>query len=338
MSFVLSVESAAEWTNCSTRFDYSLYGLRVRSNVRLTLDDIPIEGNADVELRPGDPERFDAVASKIPPDHSDWIYQQQLSDDWTYLRYEGLFEFLVAPLGNIILYRLISSVHLESFQTYALGRVFSFALVKMGFEPLHAATLVIEGRAVAFLGASTFGKSSLAACFIAAGNQLLTDDTLRLEERDDHYVAFPGPPRLRLLPKIARLYLPNAGSGIVMNPHEKDAKAPKLVFCLSPSQSFDEPVPLAAIYVVAAPRKVHRKQKISITPLSQLHALMNVISFTHNDELTNPNRLTRQLDAARRLISKVTIRSLAYPRVLASLDDVRNAVLSDLKEPYVNII
>ena len=337
MSLVLPVQSAAEWTNCSTGFDYSLYGLRIRSNVRLTLDDIPIEGNADIELRPGDPERFDAVASTIPPDYSAWIYQQQLSDDWTYLRYEGLFELLVAPLGNIILYRLISSVHLESFQTYALGRVFSFALVKMGFEPLHAATLVIEGRAVAFLGASTFGKSSLAACFVAAGNQLLTDDTLRLEERDDHYVAFPGPPRLRLLPKIARLYLPNAGSGIVMNPHEKDAKAPKLVFCLSPSQSFNEPSRWRRSMLLLH-REKFTQTKISITPLSQLHALMNVISFTHNDELTNPNRLTRQLDAARRLISKVTIRSLAYPRVLASLDDVRNAVLSDLKEPYVNII
>jgi len=68
--------------------------------------------------------------------------------------------------------------------------VFSFALVKMGYEPLHAATVVVDGRAVAFLGASTFGKSSLATCFVASGFPLLTDDTLRLEERDGHYVAF----------------------------------------------------------------------------------------------------------------------------------------------------
>ena len=64
--------------------------------------------------------------------------------------------------------------------------------------------IVVNGRAVAFLGASTYGKSSLAACFIAAGHRLLTDDTLRLEERDGQWIAYPGPPRLRLLPKVAR--------------------------------------------------------------------------------------------------------------------------------------
>jgi hypothetical protein len=241
-----------------------------------------------------------------------------------------LFEFLIAPLGDRILYRFLSSVPLESFQTYALGRVFSFALVKMGYEPLHAATVVVDGRAVGFLGASAFGKSSLAACFIAGGHSLLTDDTLRLEERDNHYVAFPGPPRLRLLPKVARLYLGNDAKGVIMNPREKDAKAPKLVFRLSTSQSFADVAPLAAIYVVTAPRKVHRKQQIVIGSLTPLQALMNVVSFTHNDELSSPDRLSRQLVAAQCLIAKVTIRSLTYPRILASLDEVKDAVLKDL--------
>jgi hypothetical protein len=312
-------------------YDYELYGLRIRSHIKLTLDDVPVENSADVELLPGTPERFASVVSQITLDHSDWIHIHQLSDGWTYLRYEELFEFLVAPLGNFILYRFLTEVHLESFQTYILGRVFSFALVKMGYEPLHAATIVVNGKAVAFLGASTFGKSSLAACFIAAGYPLLTDDTLRLEERDGQYVAFPGPPRLRLMPRIGRLYLGSAANGVVMNPREKDAKAPKLVFCLSPSQSYTKVVQLGAIYVVTAPRKVHRKQRIAIGSLSPLQALMNVISFTHNDELANSDRLSRQLEAAQRLIAAVSIRSLAYPRILASLDEVKDAVVEDLK-------
>lgn len=288
-------------------------------------------------MLPGDPERFADIRSQIPLNDSDWIHQRELPNGWSYIRYDELFEFLVAPLGDSILYRFLASVPLESFQTYALGRVFSFALVKMGFEPLHAATVVVDGRAVAFLGASTFGKSSLAACFIAAGYPLLTDDTLRLEERDGQYVAFPGPPRLRLLPRIGRLYLGSLAAGVVMNPTEKDAKAPKLVFPLSPSQSFAMVAPLAAIYVVTAPRKVHRRQQMVIKQLSPLQALMSVVSFTHNDELTNSDRLSRQLDAAQRLIAAVPIRSLAYPRILASLDDVKDAVLGDLKH-YVNII
>lgn len=313
-------------------YDYALYGLRMRSHIKLTLDHIPVEGSADVELLPGTPERFAEVASQITLDHDDWIHVHQLSDGWTYLRYDELFEFLVAPLGDFILYQFLRPVSLESFQTYALGRVFSFALVKMGHEPLHAATIVVKGKAVAFLGASTFGKSSLAACFIAGGYPLLTDDTLRLEERDGGYVAFPGPPRLRLMPKIGRLYLGGNDDGVVMNPREENAKTPKLVFSLSLAQSFSAIAPLGAIYSVTPPRKVYRKQRIAIGSLTPLQALMNVLSFTHNDQLASGDRLSRQFESARRLIESVHMRSLAYPRILASLNEVRDAVLDDFEK------
>jgi hypothetical protein len=312
-------------------YDYALYGLRIRSDIKLTLDDVPLEGSADVEVFEGSWQQFADIAAQVELDHADWIHHHELTDGRSFIRYDGLFEFVVASSGTQVFYRFLSDVSKESFQTYVLGRVFSFALVKMGYEPLHAATVVVDGKAVAFLGASTFGKSSLAACFVVSGFPLLTDDTLRLEERDGLYVAFPGPPRLRLLPKIARLYLGGTSNGVVMNPREKNARAPKLIFCLSRSQSHAQVAPLSAIYVVTAPRKVHRKQRIAISSLTPLQALMNVVSFTHNDGLTGSDRLTRQLEAARRLIESVTIRSLSYPRILASLDEVKDAVLEDLK-------
>ena len=322
-------DSPAKQIEC---FDYAFYGLRIRSWIKLTLNDVPVEGDADVELAPGGFEQFAAAASEIKLDQSDWIHVHELADGWSFLRYDELFEFLVAPRGERIFYRFLNDVSLESFQTYVLGRVFSFALVKMGYEPLHAATVVVDGKAVAFLGASTFGKSSLAACFIAAGYPLLTDDTLRLEERDGQYVAFPGPPRLRLMPKIAKLYLGNADNGSVMNPREQNAKTPKLIFRLSPSQSFSAVVPLGAIYAVTPPRKVYRKQQIAIGSLSPLQALMNVLRFTHNDQLAYADRLSRQLGAARHLIAAVPMRSLAYPRVLGSLKEVKEAVLEDFEK------
>lgn len=318
-------------------YDYSLYGLRVRTCLKLTLHDIPLEATADVEVFPGDPKFFEEMSAPLTLPQGDWIHRHELSNGWSYLRYDDLFEFLVSPAGDRILYQFLAEVPLESFQTYALGRVFSFALVKKGYEPLHAATVVVNGKAVGFLGASTFGKSSLAACFVAAGYPLLTDDTLRLEERAGKYVAFPGPPRLRLLPKVGRLYLGNNTDAVIMNPTEKNSKAPKLVYCLTSSQSFSAVVPLGAIYVVTAPRKVYRKQQVVIGAMTPLQALMSMLSFTHNDELSGASRLSRQLDAAQSLISAVTIRSLAYPRVLASLHEVKNAVLEDLKN-YVDSI
>ncbi len=327
-TFVPAVEQAP-LPACEPSYDYSLYGLRLRSQIKLTLDDIPQEDPPDVELSLGTESIFADATSQVTFDRRNWIHQHELASGWSYIRFDGLFQFLVSPCGHRIICGLLGAVPLESFQTYALGRAFSFALVKMGYEPLHAATVVVDGRAVAFMGASSFGKSSLAACFVAGGYRLLTDDVLRLYWSGSRYVASPGPPCLKLLPSVARKFLGGVEAGVVMNPREEHARAPKRVFPLSPMQCTSVPVPLGAIYAVTAPREVYRKQRIKIGALSPLQALVKVLSFTHNDKLIDSNRLTRQLEAARRLIAAVPVRSFAYPRVLASLTEVKDALLAD---------
>jgi hypothetical protein len=62
-----------------------------------------------------------------------------------------------------------------------------------------------------------------------------------------------------------------------------------------------------------------------------VEALVKLLSFTHNHELTGKERLVRQFEAARRLIDKVPVRSLSYPRILESLPEVRAAILADLE-------
>jgi hypothetical protein len=309
-------------------YDYILYGLRLRSQLKLTLEEAASPGGADLELSPAEPRWMEAKISAVELGTSDWVNICELPDGWSYARYDGMFDFLISPSGDCIRYRMLANVPLESFEAYALGRIFSFALVKKGFEPLHAATVVVGQRAVAFLGASTFGKSSLAACFVAEGYPLLTDDVLRLEEqKDGRYLAFPGPARLKLLPRIARLFIGDSSVRVPINlrhPH------PKRVYPLTSAQSCATPVPLAAIYAVTAPRKVYRKQRIAVSALPSVDALVKVLSFTHNHQLTGRERLVRQFDAARRLIDKVPVRSLSYPRSLECLPDVRSAILADL--------
>ena len=316
-------------------YDYILYGFRLRTRVKLTLEVAPVEGDSDLELLPAPPDWFESTISQVTLDTSDWMHIHELPSAWSYVRYDGMFDFLISPLGDRIFYRWLAEVSLESFQTYALGRIFSFALVKKGYEPLHAATVVVNQRAVAFLGASTFGKSSLAACFVAAGYPLLTDDVLRLEEQGSHYIAFPGPPRLKLFPRVARIYLGDVRAGVPMN--HLSVNSPKFVFSLAANQSCAKPTPLAAIYVVASPRKVYRKQRITISALPPVEALVSLLTFTHNHELTGRDRLVRQFDAASRLTEKVPIRSLSYPRVLTFLSEVKAAVLADLRN-YVDPI
>ena len=279
-------------------------------------------------------EWFESTTSELTLDPSDWIHIHDIPGGWSYVRYDDLFDFLISPLGDRVYCRWLADVSMESFQSYALGRIFSFALVKKGYEPLHAATVVVNQKAVAFLGASTYGKSSLAACFVASGYPLLTDDVLRLEEQGNRFLAFPGPPRLKLFPRIARLYLGDASVGVPMNHLYRSRK---FVFSLGPSQACAIPTPLRAIYVVTPPRRVYRKQSIAIAPLPGVEALVSILTFTHNHELTGRERLARQLNAATRLAEMIPIRSLSYPRVLSSLPEVKAAVLADLKA-YVDPI
>ncbi|MFB3074256.1 MAG: hypothetical protein ACE1Z6_03640, partial [Candidatus Methylomirabilales bacterium] len=115
-------------------------------------------------------------------DGKNWFQHLRLPDGSDYLRWSGLFEFLVSADGRRIACRELECASPESFQTYLIGQVLSFALVKRGIEPLHSTTVVIDGKAVAFLGDSGYGKSSLGAAFLQAGYPLLTDDLLVLKE------------------------------------------------------------------------------------------------------------------------------------------------------------
>ena len=82
---------------------------------------------------------------------------------------------------------------------YLLGSAFAAILHQRGLLPLHANAVVIEGKAVGFLGHPGAGKSTLAAAFHDRGLPLLADDVCVVTRGPGgEPVAQPGIPRLRL--------------------------------------------------------------------------------------------------------------------------------------------
>ena len=104
----------------------------------------------------------------------------------------------------------------------------------------------------------------------------------------------------------------------------------KLVLPLLENQTHRTTAPLKAIYVLNSPRKVSRQQRISITPLSPREAFLALLRNTFNRLLVDPERLHRQFEAMTRLVAKVPVATISYPRVLDSLPEVREAILSDM--------
>src|SRR5437868_13109154 len=201
---------------------YGVYGVSLHSEIELSLPEQSGPGLTDIELCSGSPGFFvETIAETELQSCSEWYQHGVLRDASTYVRWHGLGEFLVSPAGERITCRRAPEAAMEAFQVYLLGQALSFALVKAGFEPLHATAIEVDGEAVVLLGDSGFGKSSLAACFLAAGHSLLTDDLLLLRPAADRFEAYPGPPRIKLFPAIACRFLPHASAGVPMNAKRK---------------------------------------------------------------------------------------------------------------------
>lgn len=304
---------------------YQVYGVRVRSDIQLPCPALCMHGRADAELRQESTSVFSRAsrAAGLPLKEARWFEHAGLPDGSLYLRWSGLFEFLLAPDGRKIAWHPLAATSFEVVWTYLLGQVLSFAQLKRGIESLHSTAVAVDGGAVGFVGDCGYGKSSIGAAFLQAGYRLLTDDLLVVKEEDRGFIAPPGPSRIKLFPEVAKRLLGEGIRGTPMN-----HLTPKLIVPLTRNQVCAGPVPLRAIYVLEPPAP--RGPRITIRPLSGRAAFLQMIKHTFNPVIVEPERLRRQFDVAGRLASQVPIKSLSYPRSLGRLRAVREAIESDL--------
>jgi hypothetical protein len=309
------------------RYRYGVYGIVVVSDTPLALPNYGHGALGQVEYLSAPASVFLTAmqGASFDPRSDSWYRIAFLQDGSTYVRWETVGEFLVAADGRRITCRAAEESSGESFQVYMLGQALSFALVKQGFEPLHATVVAVDDQAVAFLGGNAFGKSSLAACFLEAGCRLLTDDLLVLRESSREILAYPGPPRLKLFPKIASRFLGQMGNRVHMNAHTE-----KLILPLDEHRRCSSPVSLKAVYSLVAPRDACRKPGVSIERLSPGEAFVELVKGTFNRRLMGPGRLARQFDAMAGLADRISVQKLTYPRAIDRLQEVRGMVLADL--------
>jgi hypothetical protein len=145
---------------------YSLHGVCLRSHSPLPFRSGSSASLAEVVLVEGSAVCLDGAFQTST--HVGWFHRAELRDGAVYLRWANLFDFLVSADGREIGARPLGESSPEAFHTYLLGQALSFALIKQGFDPLHATTVTVAGEAVAFLGECGFGKSSLAATFLVS--------------------------------------------------------------------------------------------------------------------------------------------------------------------------
>lgn len=295
---------------------YLLFGTRVRSPWNLPCPDAPLSSPPDVE--------FVEVTEpwlSAPEQNDNWFQYEILADGSEFLRWKDLYEFRVSPDGRRISCRALKHGSLESLWAYLLGQVLSFALLRLGKEPLHATAVVTGGRAVAFTAHPGGGKSTLAAAFLRRGDELLTDDLLVAERRRGAFVAYAGIPRLKLFPETADALLPDHPPGTVMNP-----ATTKRIYPLQPASFFPRAAPLHRIYLL----REKASGRPTVRTLPPRRAFLDVVANSFNVVVSSRERMERQMRRISELISGVPTKSITYVRDPKRLAEVVDVILRDL--------
>ena len=148
---------------------------------------------------------------------------------------------IVSP-GAAHIYGAPGEGGMAAWQRFLIAQVLPFAAVLRGLEAFHASAVAVDGGAVAFLGPSGAGKTSIAMALCRLGATFLADDVLAVERDGGRLLGHPGAPVAGIAGAEAerlrgRRSL-DPGTVLTVDPREE-------VVRVTPQR---EPVPLRAIF------------------------------------------------------------------------------------------
>ncbi|MGB3787633.1 MAG: hypothetical protein WA949_06460 [Phormidesmis sp.] len=247
----------------------------------------------------------------------------------TYQKFQGYIapfnieRFMVLD-GNQIILDPPPDMTEELLRPIILGPVLTLLLRQRGLLVLHASGINTPEGAIAFLGNSGWGKSTLANAFYQQGYSLLTDDVMAIELKDGSPpVAFPAYPHVKLMADAA-----DALGYDYSKLTPLAAKALKRHNCIDRSFS-QEPVTVRKIYAL---EKVARNRN-TIKPLSPQAAIIELIGHTRGTNvLTLPEHVTTHLRQCTDLVKSVPISRLERSHDLDGLSEIIQIIESDIQQ------
>lgn len=193
----------------------------------------------------------------------------------------------------------------EDWQRLLVAQVLPLAAILRGLEVLHASAVVIDRQAVAFVGPSRSGKTSVALELCRQGAGFLADDVLALDRDGVGLVGHPGSPAAGVdHAEVDRLQGSSViGETLGVNERERIVRVPVV----------DAPAPVAALFFLD--RRLDGPAEPRFEPITHANVLL---AATFNFVLASPDRLVGLLDVCALAAQKRVERILLGPSVDAS--------------------
>jgi hypothetical protein len=252
------------------------------------------------------------------PDGSVWTQFYRSGTDYL-LRFPELADFSISADGHKIHCTPAPDTGNETSHHLYLNQVLPLALSKQGKLIFHASAVDIDGAAVAFVGESGRGKSTLAASFSTNEHHFLTDDGLRVEASGGDYLVAPSHCSIRLWQDSASaLIAPGTATSPALEFTSKSRflAGESIGFCHSPR-------PLRRAYLLGD----GSASAVSIKPIKPAEALIELLKHSFLLDVEQRQLLAGHFDELSRLASLPIYYRLDYPRRFAELPAVRREII-----------
>lgn len=285
-------------------------------------DEIPVFLFIYLRMTPSSMPTNDEWIYHSVDEHGKFVLSIARKTDGYLLRFPNLADFIISEDGLCIDIWPEPGVNEDTYRHLLLDQVLPRLLSYQGRLVLHASAVDMHGQAIAFVGESGHGKSTLAASLHMAGFPLLTDDGLVLTKGEDGVLALPTYTSLRLWPDaVAGLFAETPALAPMAHYSSKQR-----VLMADAERAANQLLPLAALYVLA-PETEANDSAITLTRLSARDACMAIISNSFQLDPTDKGRAAALFNAASDIAHCLPVFSLNYPRDFTRLPEVHAAIL-----------
>ncbi len=234
------------------------------------------------------------------------------------LRFPDLADFEVSVDGKEVVSHPTGGVDEATVEHLYINQLVPLAMSRQGRPSFHASVVTVPDGAVAFLGKTGMGKSTLAASFALHESAFLTDDALLIEETNDGCLVLPSHASLRLWEdSVEALIEADAPQADVISYSSKAR-----ILAGGALTFHDEQLPLLAAFVLGD----EPSTDVSIRTLAGLDRYMSWLENSFVLDVTDQQLLSQHFKWTDRISASVPTFALDYPRDYGILPDVRRAV------------